>query len=65
MLQNPDRYRHWLGATFGVMHDSNASQDNMQGNSANFAMLTGTSMTTYGERDTDGSSSFNDARPPA
>jgi len=43
------------------MHDSNASQDNMQGNSANFAMLTGTSMTTYGKRDTDGSSSFNDA----
>jgi len=50
-----------LGATFGVMHDKNTSEDNMQGNSANFAMLTGTSMTMYGHRDTDGSSSFNDA----
>jgi hypothetical protein len=44
-----------------VQHDGNASQDNMQGNSANFAMLTGTSMTMYGKRDTDGDSSFNDA----
>jgi hypothetical protein len=60
VFRNPDTYPA-LGATFGVVHDSNTSQDNMQGNSANFAMLTGTSMTAYGKRDTDGSSSFNDA----
>jgi hypothetical protein len=59
-LQNLDSYPA-LGATFGVQHDSNTSQDNMQGNSANFAMLTGTSMTMYGQRDADGDSSFNDA----
>jgi len=50
-----------LGATYGVARDGNAGQDNIQGNSANFAMLTGTSTTLYGKPATSGQSSFNEA----
>jgi len=50
-----------LGGTAGVVHDRDTPRDDLRGNSANFAMLTGTSTTLYGKAASTGRSSFNEA----